>query len=37
MRKIIAYKSYFSNFLQKLSKDETEKIRRALDLFKYGR
>lgn len=34
MRKIIAYKSYFSDFIKKLSKDETNKIRRALDLFK---
>ncbi len=34
MRKIIAYKDYFSDFIKKLSKDETNKIRRALDLFK---
>lgn len=34
MRKIIAYKDYFSDFIKKLSKDETDKIRRALDLFK---
>ena len=34
MRKIIAYKEYFSDFIKKLSKDETNKIRRALDLFK---
>lgn len=34
MRKIIAYKNYFSDFIKKLSKDETNKIRRALDLFK---
>lgn len=34
MRKIIAYKNYFSDFIKKLSADETNKIRRALDLFK---
>ena len=34
MRKIITYKTYFSNFIKKLSKDEVNKIRRALDLFK---
>lgn len=34
MRKIIAYKNYFSDFIKKLSKDEVNKIRRALDLFK---
>lgn len=34
MRKIIAYRNYFSDFIKKLSKDETNKIRRALDLFK---
>lgn len=34
MRKIIAYKNYFNDFIKKLSKDETNKIRRALDLFK---
>lgn len=34
MRKIIAYKSFFSDFIKKLSKNETDKIRRALDLFK---
>jgi phage-related protein len=34
MRKIIAYKNYFSDFIKKLSKDETNKIRRSLDLFK---
>lgn len=34
MRKIIAYKNYFSDFVKKLSADETNKIRRALDLFK---
>ena len=33
-RKIIAYKNYFSDFIKKLSADETNKIRRALDLFK---
>lgn len=34
MRRIIAYKEYFSDFIKKLSKDEINKIRRALDLFK---
>ncbi len=34
MRKIIAYKNYFIDFVKKLSKEETNKIRRALDLFK---
>ncbi|MDE6820877.1 MAG: type II toxin-antitoxin system RelE/ParE family toxin [Bacteroides acidifaciens] len=34
MRKIITYKNYFSDFIKKLSKDEMNKIRRALDLFK---
>ena len=34
MRKIIAYKNYFSDFIKKLSIDEINKIRRALDLFK---
>lgn len=34
MRKIIAYKNYFSNFIKKLSADEAGKIQRALDLFK---
>ncbi len=34
MRRIITYKSYFFDFIKKLSKDETNKIRRALDLFK---
>lgn len=34
MRKIIAYKSYFSDFISTLSKDECNKVRRALDLFK---
>lgn len=34
MRKIIAYKNYFSDFIKKLSKDEVRKIQRALDLFK---
>lgn len=34
MRKIIIYKNYFSDFIEKLSKDEINKIRRALDLFK---
>lgn len=34
MRKIITYKTYFSDFIKKLSNDEVNKIRRALDLFK---
>lgn len=34
MRKIIAFKDYFSDFIKKLSTDEINKIRRALDLFK---
>lgn len=34
MRKIIAYKQYFSDFIKTLSCDEVNKIRRALDLFK---
>ena len=34
MRKIIAYKNYFSDFINKLSADEINKIRRTLDLFK---
>lgn len=34
MRKIIAFKNYFSDFIKKLSTDEINKIRRALDLFK---
>ena len=34
MRKIITYKTYFSDFIKKLSKDEVNNIRRALDLFK---
>lgn len=34
MRKIIAYKHYFADFISKLSEAECGKIRRALDLFK---
>ena len=34
MRKIIAYKNYFSDFIKKLSTNEINKVRRALDLFK---
>ena len=34
MRKIIAYRNCFSDFIKKLSADEINKIRRALDLFK---
>lgn len=33
MRKIIAYKGYYSDFMQKLSEQERKKIRRALLLF----
>lgn len=34
MRKIIAYKHYFKDFVRTLSKEEQNKIRRVLDLFK---
>lgn len=34
MRRIIAYKSYFKDFVSSLSNDEANKLRRALDLFK---
>ena len=34
MRKIIAYKNYFSDFVAKLSDNERKKIQRALSLFK---
>ena len=34
MKRIIAYKCYFSDFINKLSYDEIRKIQRALDLFK---
>lgn len=34
MRKIIAFKSYFFDFIKSLSKAETDKIMRALDLLK---
>lgn len=34
MKKIIAYKNYFKDFVSKLSKEEANKLRRALDLFK---
>lgn len=34
MKRIIAYKSYFKDFVSSLSKDEANKLRRALDLFK---
>ena len=34
VRKIIAYKEYFSEFIQGLSKLEAEKILRALDLLR---
>lgn len=33
MKKIIAYKSYFTDFLLKLSQQEQKKILRALDLL----
>lgn len=33
MRKMIAYKGYFSDFLQKLSEQEQNKVLRALDMF----
>ena len=33
MRKIIAYKNYFSGFLEKLSMQEKEKLLRSLDLL----
>lgn len=34
MKRIIAYKGYFRDFIKKLSDDEAQKIRRALDLLK---
>ena len=34
VRKIIAYKSYFSDFMQALSKPEADKVLRALDLLR---
>lgn len=34
MRRIIAYKHYFRDFIRKLSTAEVSKIQRALDLFK---
>lgn len=34
MRKIITYKNYFSDFIKKLTTEEINKVRRALDLFK---
>ena len=34
MKRIIAYKGYFCDFIKKLSDDEVQKIGRALDLFK---
>lgn len=34
MRKIIAYKSYFADFVATLSNEERKKLQRALDLFK---
>lgn len=33
MKKIIAYKSYFAKFMAQLSKQEREKVQRALALF----
>ena len=37
MKKIIAYKSFFSDFILTLSQEERGKIKRALDLFKEFR
>lgn len=34
MRKIIAYKNYFLDFVKTLSKEEEDRMRRALDLLK---
>lgn len=34
MRKIIAYKKYFIEFMSTLSRAEAEKVKRSLDLFK---
>ena len=34
MKKIIAYKRYFSDIISTLSQEECGKIKRALDLFK---
>lgn len=34
MKKIIAYKRFFSDFILTLSQEERGKIKRALDLFK---
>ena len=33
MRKIVAYKGYFAEFMDKLSEQERKKILRALSLF----
>ncbi|MCD7852089.1 MAG: type II toxin-antitoxin system RelE/ParE family toxin [Parabacteroides sp.] len=33
MKKIIAYKGYFNDFLQKLSREEQYKVLRTLDMF----
>ena len=33
MRKIIAYKGYFNDFLQQLSAQEQKKLLRALDML----
>ena len=33
MRKIIAYKNYYREFMEKLSQQERDKIKRALLLF----
>lgn len=33
MRKIIAYKNHFAKFIAQLSKQEREKVQRALSLF----
>ena len=33
MKKILAYKGYFNDFLQKLSREEQYKVLRTLDMF----
>ncbi len=34
MKRIIAYKNYFADFMRKLQRQEQEKIIRSIDLFK---
>ncbi len=34
MKKIITYKHYFLDFISSISKEEVDKIRRALDLLR---